>query len=467
MSKKTDYLKKLRDGEKLSLTQQIRMILILSVPAIMAQISSIIMQYIDASMVGHLGSEASAAIGLVSSSTWLLGGLCSAVSIGFTVQIAHEIGAGKEEKARNIVKAGLITVLLFSLFLVTCGLIISGRLPHLLGGEDAICRDASRYFLVYTLFIPAMQVNYIAAGMLQCSGNFRLPSILNIIMCFLDVIFNMLLIFPTRKFSILGVYITIPGADLGVTGAALGTALAELLIASIMLFCLLFRSDTLKLRKGEKTVFSRSLYKKALRIAVPVGIEQIIMCGAYIMSTKIVAPLGSISIAANSLCVTAESLCYMPGYGIANAAAAIIGQSIGAKRQDMTKRLGWVSVWLGIAFMTATGALMFVFAPEMIGLLTPDENIRELGTAVLRIEAFAEPMYAASIVASGVFRGAGDTLVPSCLNFFSMWLVRLPVSAFLAPRFGLHGVWIAMCAELCIRGIMFLIRLKYKKFEPR
>lgn len=195
-------------------------------------------------------------------------------------------------------------------------------------------------------------------------------------------------------------------------------------------------------------------------MALPVGFEQVIMSGAQILGTKIVSPLGSIAIAANSFSVTAESLCYMPGYGIGAAATTLIGQSIGAGREDLTRRLGWLTTGLGMAVMTGSGILLYVFAPWMIGILSPDPAIRELGAAVLRIEAFAEPMFAASIVASGVFRGAGDTLVPSCLNFLSMWAVRLPVSAFLAPRAGLRGVWFAMCLELCVRGILFLIRLR-------
>lgn len=120
---------------------------------------------------------------------------------------------------------------------------------------------------------------------------------------------------------------------------------------------------------------------------------------------------------------------------------------------------------LGILVMTGMGVLLYVFAPWMIGILSPDPEIRRMGTEVLRIEAFAEPMYAASIVASGVFRGAGDTLAPSCLNFFSMWVIRLPLAAFLSKRYGLVGVWVAMAVELCVRGILFLIRLSGKRWR--
>ena len=184
------------------------------------------------------------------------------------------------------------------------------------------------------------------------------------------------------------------------------------------------------------------------------------------MSTVIVAPLGIFAIAANSFAVTAESLCYMPGYGIGDAATTLVGQSIGASRKDLTRSFAWITVSLGIAVMSFMGAIMYWAAPGIIGIMTPVEEIRELGTMALRIEAFAEPMFAAAIVSYGVFVGAANTLVPCLMNFFSIWAVRLTLAAALAPSMGLKGVWIAMCIELCFRGIIFLIRLSRGKWMP-
>lgn len=460
-----NLLERLRNNETLSVREQLKLTIQLSIPAIMAQISSIVMQYIDASMVGSLGANDSASIGLVSSSTWLFGGLCSAASIGFTVQVAQRIGAGEDEEARNIVKQGLLSVLAFSGMLMLIGTLISAYLPVWLGGDYGIRAGASQYFFVYAAFLPVMQLNHTAGGMIQCSGNMKLPSILHVLMCFLDVLFNMLLIFPSRDITFLGNSFKMYGAGLGVMGAALGTAFAEVVILTVMLCYLLFGSPMLRIRKGEKLYFNPEELGRAVKISIPVGFEQVVMCGAQIMSTKIVAPLGTVAIAANSFSVTAESLCYMPGYGIGSAATTLIGQSIGAGRKDLTKRFGWLTTGLGMLIMTGSGILLYIFAPFMIGLLSPDPEIRELGAAVLRIEAFAEPMYAASIVATGVFRGAGDTFIPSCINLFSMWCVRIPLGALLAPRFGLHGVWFAMCVELCVRGVLFLVRLSGKKWQ--
>lgn len=450
------YLEQMRAGETLSPAQQLCMTVQLSIPAMLAQVSSIAMQYIDASMVGHLGANASGSIGLVSSTTWLFGGLCSAAAIGFTVQVAQSIGAGKDQQARSLVRQGLVATLGFSLLLLGIGVSLSSGLPAWLGGEPDICPDASRYFLVYSLTLPVTMSNYLTGGMIQCSGNMKLPSFLHVVMCLLDVVFNSLLIFPTRQ----AWGITLPGAGLGVMGAALGTSLAQLTVGLILLGYLLAGPQVLALRREEKLVFSPQQLKRAVKISLPVGCEQFIMCSAYVMATRIVSPLGTIAIAANSFAVTAESLCYMPGYGIGTAATTLIGQSVGAGRKDLTRRLAWLTTGLGVGIMTVSGALMYLFAPAMMALLTPDPSIRALGAAMLRIEAFAEPLYGASIVAAGAFRGAGDTFMPSCFNFLSMWCVRIPLSAFLAPRMGLQGVWLAMCIELCFRGLLYLGRMK-------
>lgn len=452
----------IREGRPMTLGQQMSLTLRLSVPAIMAQLSSIMMQYIDASMVGSLGASASASIGLVSTTTWLFGGTCTAAATGFTVQVAHTLGSGDLRRARAILRQALVTIGLFGLLWGATGVAISGHLPAWLGGDESIRRDASLYFLIYACFLPVFQMYILGGGMLRCSGNMRVPSLLSILMCLLDVVFNFFLIFPTREAEWLGRRIVLPGAGWGVEGAALGTGLAELVAMAIMLYYLFNRSKDLRL-KGERGSFRprRRALLDAVRIGLPMGVEHGVICGAQIMTTVIVAPLGIIAIAANSFGITAESLCYMPGYGIADAATTLVGQSYGAGRRDLTRRFAYITVAMGMVIMGVMGALMYVGAPWIIGTMTPDADVLALGVKVLRIEAFAEPMFAAAIVAYSVFVGMGKTIVPCVMNFFSIWAVRITLAALLAPSMGLRGVWLAMCVELCFRGLIFLVRLRW------
>lgn len=461
-------LSHIKDGSPMTLSQRLSLTLRLSFPAILAQLSSIVMQYIDAAMVGSLGAEASASIGLVASTTWLFSGLCSAVVAGFAVQVAHLLGAGENKSARSVLRQSITSTLIFSTVLAFIGVSISAKLPVWLGADPSIHEGSALYFRVYSLFLPVLQMNFLASGMLRYSGNMRIPSAAGVLMCLLDVIFNFFLIFPTREMHVFGSQVLIPGAGLGIEGAVIGTGLAQMVVAALLSWFLFTRGRELRL-SGEWGSYSPTskVIKRAVQIGLPMGLEHMMICGAQIMTMVIVAPLGVFAIAANSFAVTAESLCYMPGYGIADAAATLVGQSLGAKRVRLAKSFAYLTVGTGMVVMTFMGVLMYLFAPQIIGIMTPVEQIRDLGAEVLRIEAFAEPMFAASIVAYSVFVGAVDTLVPCLMNLLSIWGVRLTLAAVLAPKLGLRGVWIAMCIELCFRGIIFLVRLFRKRWLRR
>ena len=450
----------IRNGQEMSGSQKLNLIVQLSVPSILAQLTTIMMFYIDASMVGSLGARASASIGIVESTTWLFGGLTSAAALGFSVQVAHFIGANDFEKARQVFRQGLMATALFTVILTSICVAIAGPLPRWLGGGEDICGDATAYFTIYCLALPVYQLGILSSSMLKCSGNMRIPSFMSILMCLLDVVFNFFLIYETRPATVLGVDVTIPGAGMGVPGAALGTALAYAVTGVMLIWFATVRSPELSL-KNEKWSFAPmwNYLRNAAKVSLPMGAQYMMMSGAQIVSTMIVAPLGNIAIAANTLAITAESLCYMPGYGIGDAATTLVGQSIGAGRSRLARSFAYRTVFLGMGVMAFMGMVMYIFAPEMIGVMTPDADVRLLGSQSLRIEAFAEPMFAAAIVTYSVCLGAGDTLIPATMNLATMWLVRLTLAAHLAPTYGLRGVWMAMAIELTLRGTVFLIRL--------
>jgi putative MATE family efflux protein len=248
---------------------------------------------------------------------------------------------------------------------------------------------------------------------------------------------------------------------LGVLGVAMGTALSIIIVGSVQTYYAVFKSDKLALVKEKILVryLNWDYIRNALKISLPMACQGILMSGAQIVSTMIVAPLGNIAIAANTFAITAESLCYMPGYGLGEAATTLVGQSVGAGRRSLCRSFARMTVFSGMLVMAVMGAVMYLFAPQLMALMTPVQEIIDLGASVLRIEAFAEPMFAASIVCYSVFVGAGDTLRPAIMNLCSMWMVRLTLAAWLAKDYGLRGVWTAMAIELTFRGLLFLWRL--------
>lgn len=443
-------LASIREGKAMTQREKLNLIIGLSIPSILAQVSNVLMFYIDASMVGALGAEASAAIGLVEAATWLFGGICSAASLGFSVQVAHFIGANDFVKARQVLRHGLAATTLISILISLFAVSIAWELPLWLRGGADIQRDASLYFLIYSLALPFLQLMILSSGMIKCAGNMVLPSVMSIVMCVLDVVFNYFFIY------VLG---------LGVAGAALGTACAIAVVGIYLAWYALCHSSILALHLDTtKFVWMWDYIRNALKIGTPIAAQYMLMTSAHIVSTMIVAPLGNVAISANTFAITIESLCYMPGYGIGDAATTLIGQSVGAGQYRLCRNFAKMTVALGMFIMAVMGAVMYIFAPEMIAVMTPVEDIRHLTVEILRIEAFAEPMFAAAIVANCVFVGAGDTLRPALMNLLSMWCVRLTLAAWLVKDYGLRGVWIAMAAELIFRGSIFLARLRWGKW---
>ena len=441
-------LARLRGGSPMGTADQFKLTLLLALPAILAQLSMCLMSYIDAAMVGRLGSAPAAAVGLVSTSTWILGGFCYANNSGFSVQVAHRCGARDFGGARKIFHKGLATVALVSVILSVIGLAVSGALPGWLGGAEDIRSDASDYFRIYSLFLPTFQIAIFCEASLIASGNMKIPSITSMAMCLLDVLFNYLFIF------VLG---------LGVKGAALGTGLATLCAGGFLLFYIFTCSPELR-QRGQDCRTGRDeagrIFSRAFDISWPLWLQNVVTRGAYVAATVIVAPLGTVAIAANSFAVIAEGFCYLPGYGMQDAATTLVGQSLGARRKDMARSFAKVTIGTGASMMTLLAVLMWAFAPQIMELMSQDPEVIALGASGHRIEARAELLFGVSIVAYGCCVGAGDTLIPSAINLLSMWVIRLGLALLLIPHLGLEGYWIAMATELSLKGIIFAFRIK-------
>ncbi len=463
MKKSDALLAKIRDGETLTSSEKLRLIISLSIPSILSQLTVTLMFFFDAAMVGSLGASSSASVGIVETTLWFFSSIASACTIGFGVQVATAVGANDFQRARRVLRSGIVTSVLFSFFLTSLAVAIHWRLPLWLGGGEDIAHNASTYFLIFSLALPLFQLNGFFANVLKSTGNMRTPAFLSIMSCVLNVVFNYFCIYPTHEIHIFSMPITIYGAGLGVAGAAIGSVLAIAVTILLMGYSALSRSPILALHLDRGHMVSwkpnMRILRRMLIISSPLALQHGLLNVAQMVSTIIVAPLGNFSIAANSFAITAEALCYMPGYGIAEASTTLVGQSVGAQRLDLCKSLAYRCVGVGMVVMAFMGFIMYVTAPELMGLMTPVPEIVALGVQALRIEAFAEPMFAAAIICNSCMIGAGDTLVPACMNLISMWGVRLTIAAWLAPIWGLVGVWAGMAIELTFRGMIFLIRL--------
>lgn len=462
-----DIVSLIQKKETLSWSAALEGVWRLSTPAMLAQITWIAMEYIDAAMVGSMGAAASASIGMSAPLLWLFFGLCNAAVQGFAVQVSQYIGAANVIKSRDTFRQGLITVTGFSIILGAIGTGLSFFLPGWLGAESQVASNAHDYLFVYSACIPVIVLRLLGTAMLQSSGNMKLPSILSSVMCLLDVGFNAICIFPSGEREILGISLWLPGLGWGVKGAAAGTVLAEMTVAMILLPIAFTRIHYLRQKTGMAWRVTKECVSNALKISLPMGVESGALTGAQVGMMVLVAPLGTVAMAANSLAITAEAFCYMPGYGMSAAAATLIGQSIGASKPAFAKRFAWVAIGTGMSLMGLLAVAMYILAPSVFSFLTPDADVQREGVRVLRMVMFVEPFFAAAIVSGGALRGARDTLVSSIINLFSMWGVRMTIAFFAVDYYGLVGVWMAMCIELFVRGVLFLCRVYSQKWKGK
>ena len=457
MSKDFTYL--LKSDRDPKLRETLYVILMLAWPAILEQIMITLVQYVDTAMVGSLGAVATASVGLVSTSVWMFNGLFNAAAVGFSVQVAQRLGAGEYHKAQQVVWQALRFVILFGVIMGSIGVAVSFPLPALLNADTEIRGGASLYFRIIACAMPFTFGANMFSAILRCSGDTKTPMVLNILINVLNVTLNFLFIYPVRTLTVFGTSFTMWGAGWGVGGAAFASACSTTTVCILFALVIFRRKSNIQINFRECHRFEKRTLLTVWKLGLPVALERVTMNIAQLIITRVISGIGTVAVAANHLAVTAESVSYMPAFGVSTAGTTLVGQAMGAGRKDLAKKFSHTVIWIGILIMTCGGLLLFTLAPRLIMIFTKDAAVIELGSRVLRIVAFAEPLFGASIVAGGALRGAGDARVPFLLNLCSMWGVRITLSLLLSGSLGLVGVWIAMAAELCVRGTIFAIRL--------
>lgn len=251
-----------------------------------------------------------------------------------------------------------------------------------------------------------------------------------------------------------------PLPQLGFRGIALGTALSHVIACVVVLIVLAHGRAGLRL-KLRLMWPERDLLGRLLRISVPAGIDSISVVAGQLWFLAIVNRLGDVASAAHGIALGWEALGYLSGAAFGTAAMTLVGQNLGANRPDRAVRSGWTAFALGCGIMTAMGAVFYTFAPQMFALFCPhpeQQPIIDAGVPVLRLVAFAMPPLASAIIFTCALRGAGDTRVPVLFTWIGFLGVRIPLAYLLTQPhlgLGLTGAWLAMAADLLVRGVFF------------
>lgn len=431
-------------------------ILALAWPTMLEQLLQTAVQYIDTAMVGSLGTEAVAAVGSTTTVNWLIGSTVSAIGVGFLAFISQAIGAGENEKARRATGQAALAVLVSGAVFTTVALFLSGVIPELMQVEEHVRPEASKYFFIVYLPMIFRCASIIFGTVLRAAGDTRTPMLVGLAVNGTNVVFNFLLIYPTRE--IFGVRVF--GAGLGVVGAAVATAVSYALGGVLITIAVMKHksvSPTLKYIKPD-----REILVPCFRVALPNALQRFGTSLGYVAFAAMVNSVGEVATAAHTIANTVESAFYIPGYGMQTAAATLAGNEFGAKNREKINRLGKMMLLIETVLMILSGGALFLLADPMMGLFSADGEVISLGGTVLKMVALSEPFYGISIIIEGMMMGMGKTTMPFVTNIIGMWGIRI-VGTFICTQllsFGLVSAWGCMILHnLLLFGVFFVYYL--------
>lgn len=295
-------------------------------------------------------------------------------------------------------------------------------------------------------------------------GDTQTPMIINIAINLTNVVGNFLLIYSPRQISLFGTTFPMWGAGMGVAGAALATTFSQVMGSlALLAICFTQRSGPMRISLKESFRPSRDTLREVFHVSLPVMFERFTMSSAFVVTSSIIATLGTVSLAANSLAGQAESLSFMPGFAFGTAATTLVGQSLGAGNEEQARRYVRITGLMGAGVMFFMSCVLFFLSDRIIALFTPDPAVIELGGKLLKILAFIQVPQMYAMVYSGALKGAGDTRSPFLITLCSMWGVRI-LGSFILIRL-LHKDLPWMCAAMCLDNVVrfFLYLHCYRK----
>lgn len=435
-------------------------------PTMVEQAMQTAVQYIDTAMVGSLGTQATAAVGSTTTVNWLLSSSISALGVGFLSFIARAYGANDKKMAARVSSQAVLAVLVTGIFFTALALSLSGYVPRWMQVDPTIQNLASTYFFIlYTPMLPRA-ATIIFGTALRASGDTKTPMRVGIGVNIINVLLNFFLIFETRIWNIGSFRILIPGAGLGVIGAAIASAVA-FAIGGIYMTIVFWKHPVISPR-GQKLAPDAQILKPCLKVALPNMLQRFGTSLGYVAFASMVNSLGDISTAAHTIANTVESAFYIPAYGMQTAAATLAGNALGARDNQKMKDFARTILKLETFLMVISGSLLFVLAPVMMTIFTKDAEVIRLGSTVLRMVAVSEPIYGVAIIIEGMMQGVGETVTPFKFNILGMWGIRI-VGTLICTQFldmGLISAWACMITHNVILFLMFVVYYQKGRWNP-
>lgn len=431
-------------------------------PTMLEQLLQTAVQYIDTAMVGSLGTQATAAVGATSTVNWLIGSTISALGVGFLSFVSQACGAGDTKRAGKAASQAVLAVLFSGILFTILTLGLSDMVPVWMQVDASIQKLASQYFFILYTPMLARTATIVFGTLLRAVGDTKTPMRVGLLVNIVNVVLNFLLIYPTREWMGISLF----GAGWGVIGAAVASAIS-FAVGGICITIALWRHPVISPR-GQSLRPDWEILRPCLKVALPNAMQRFGTSLGYVAFAAMINSIGEVATAAHTIANTVESAFYIPGYGMQTAAATLAGNALGAKDGLRIKNLARMIIFIEVALMLLSGSLLFIFAPDMMGLFSNDANVISLGAVVLRMVAVSEPFYGVSIIIEGMMQGMGNTLLPFIFSISGMWGIRI-IGTFLCTQLlhmGLISAWACMIAHNLLLFIMFLICYRSGKWNP-
>ncbi|MCL2407575.1 MAG: MATE family efflux transporter [Defluviitaleaceae bacterium] len=453
--------------EQLSKGQIIKETVRIAGPVMMESLMASTVMMINTAMVGRLDNPyAVAIVGVNAAPSWMLNSIPMGLCVGATVMVARSIGAGDKEKANKYARQTVGGIFLLASVLSIAMFFLSQVVPVWVNADEMIRTDASLYLRILSLSIVPNFIGFACSGMLRGSGNTKTPMLAGLMTNIITMSLNFFLLYDFHEMTIFGRDISIQGAGLGVHGAAVSTAVAQLCFGIFMISRVIGKKQKIRVDLRRVLKFDWETLRPMLKVGIPAMGERLTISFGQVMYATTINGIGPIQTAAHSLAVQIESLAFMPANALSVSATTLVGQSLGAK--NIKNANAYAKTVL--AFAAGVGVLCFFafwFAPApLIGLLSNNTYIIAEGAAALRVMAPVEPLFCMLIVINGILRGGGDTHFALYAGIAGMWGVRLAAAWYAVNilGWGLVGAWVGMALDIVVRFTIMFIRYMRKKW---
>jgi putative MATE family efflux protein len=416
----------------------------LALPVVLSSLLQRAVGIVDIFLVGGLGASAIAAVGIAQTMVFVVMSISWGINVGITVLVSQLWGADRKRDAAQAAFQALGLAMIAALVVMLLGHTMGGVVASFLGAGGEVRQILSSYTsIIFTFILFTIAINVIA-GIMHGAGDTRTPLKSTIVVNVLHVVVAYPLIYG--RFGL---------PQLGVQGAAIAVAASEFIGASFLLY-----------RSLRKRYIARSgpyiprYTSMTLKLGYPIFIDRLLQNLGSLTFAKVVLLYGTSVYAAHQVGLAIEAFSFMPGYGIAIAAATLVGQNIGAGRPDHARLSAFEANRLAVFLMAGMGLVFFFFPYGLLRAFTNDAEVIRYGILYMKIVAFAQIPLAVSMVLTGSLRGAGDTGFLMFATIAGMWLVRLPFAALLAVvvRTEIVYVWSVMILDWITRVGLLLWR---------